>query len=499
MAKKKSGFPLFFIFCLFMSICMFGGCIAMPDDDAFPVFLIAGGVFLLFALLSYKPKNADREHPLRTEYRRYFRWILSFSFLTGLLVLWAYSTRWSLIPTALAVFFALATLGFMSEAKTTRKNLQLLRRQGYTDDIALAFHKDCVSGGIDKIQSAELRQSKLDIHFQSKPEYAALAGKITPVLLYEAGQKVAGIRKAAADESSRKASENAQRSAVRKAKEPVLAEHRHAMRFSECTGRDKHIAIVNEAIKKETELAEAQVNVAKALKLGSRPKSEKNAYIAGGIAEGLGGTAAGIMTAADTMRSNAAIRQQNAQTADARRQMTKLANTMEYTNLGNIPSDVNYKYSAALAAAQSALVDPNVTPDQLMRHLLISTAESKTDTSTGYVTIPVTVTVSDLPLIGGELPAVIDGTLTAKFLRNGQVVHTQKLPLPQGGIRSNHKLTLRCIDSRPDEKFVMPEYDVIEWRPYRLWLIEPLPTLPAHTASPYENMDIAKAIGSIQL
>ncbi len=353
----------------------------------------------------------------------------------------------------------------------------------YSKDFAIKFYNACKEQKLlDPDDSATVQRmvNLAQNHFKKivvKPETSA-------VLLFEEGRKIVD-----GDKLAEQLSQARGKCAV--AKKEFITDKENIERFAEYTGREKRIAMLEREREIEANLAEEQYKQSLALRTASKGIKEKNPYIAGGIAEGLGGIGAGIAAAADTMNENAQIRAKNAATAKDRAAMASFSRSTTYgkASSGADARKMAYaRYESALASAASCLVDDKHPASELFKCLRLGMSDITADPTCGVTVFSLQVESVKLPSIPGWKEAVLDGTLIVTFIKNGQSVYELKLVLPINGISKPCTLNGICVDNVLDQPFVMPEYDDISFAPYHLWMMERGVAAPGHSKSVAESL-----------
>lgn len=379
--------------------------------------------------------------------------------------------------------FGLATLLFAGVFITNLLKFVDYLRYGYSKDFAITFYNACKEQGLLDPDDSVTVQRMVNLaqnHFKKivvKPETSA-------VLLFEEGRKIVD-----GDKLAEQLSQTRGKCAV--AKKEFITDKENVERFAEYTGREKRIAMLEREREIEAELAEKQYKQSLALRTASKGIKEKNPYIAGGIAQGLGGIGAGIAAAADTMNENAQIRAKNAATAKDRAAMASFSRSTTYgkASSGADARKMAYaRYESALASAASCLVDDKHPASELFKCLRLGMSDITADPACGAAVFSLQVESVKLPSIPGWKEAVLDGTLIVTFIKNGQSVYELKFVLPVNGISKPCTLNGICVDNVLDQPFVMPEYDDISFAPYHLWMMERGVAAPGHSKSVAESL-----------
>jgi hypothetical protein len=352
-------------------------------------------------------------------------------------------------------------------------------RYGYSKDFAIKFYNACKQQNLLDSEDDVTVQRMVNLaqnHFRK----IVIKAETSAVLLFEEGKKIVDGDKITEQHSKA-------RSECIVAKKKFIEEKNAVEPFAEYTGRDKRIAMLKREQEIEADIAEKQYGQSASLRAVSKGIKEKNPYIAGGIAEGLGGVGAGIAAAADVMNENERIRAKNAATAKDRAAMTALSRS---TNYGNASSSAEARkiayarYEAALASAASCLVDDKHSAAELFKCIKLGMSDMVADPKCGARVFTLQVTAVKLPTIPGWKEAVLDGTLLVNFIKDGQSVYELKLVLPVDGISKPCTLSGICVDNVIDQPFSIPEYfDDITFAPYHLWMMERGVSAPSHSKS----------------
>lgn len=356
-------------------------------------------------------------------------------------------------------------------------------RYGYSKDFAVQFYNACKKQTLldpDDPVTVQRMVNLAQSHFKKiviKPQTSA-------VLLFEEGRKIVE-----GDKLAEQLSQERGKCAV--AKKQFITDKENVECFAEYTGREKRIAMLQHEREIEADNAEKQYKQSRALRTASKGIKEKNPYIAGGIAEGLGGIGVGIAAAADTMNENAQIRARNAATAKDRAAMASFARSTTY-GMASSSADARKmayaRYESALASAASCLVDDKHPASELFKCMRLGMSDIIADPACGAAVFLLQVESVKLPSIPGWKEAALDGTLIVTFIKNGQSVYELKLVLPMNGISKPCTLSGICVDNVIDQPFVMPEYDDIWFAPYHLWMMERGVTAPGHSKSVAESL-----------
>lgn len=225
-------------------------------------------------------------------------------------------------------------------------------------------------------------------------------------------------------------------------------------------GRNKLLAILrdeqSDCQKALNKLEEAYTSIQN---YGSKMPKEASWGLAGGIAEGIAGPAAGVIAAMEVQKQNAATR------AVYEAQLKDTANALGYL-FGKIRSaksklsSVQKRYEAA-----QTLLTKDDEPKVYFSKLEIGT--SKVDVSrTGTITVKVDV-VGKPFTIYDDRPAVVDGSLTAHIFGGSKEIAQATLVFPERGAEYKTTLTgIALFCGKEGEKYS------VELSPNDLWAIE---------------------------
>ena len=235
---------------------------------------------------------------------------------------------------------------------------------------------------------------------------------------------------------------------------------RESKKYANYFGREKRIAMLDELLSRELEIAREYKDQSAALTKAVTQK-EQDWATKGGIAAGLAGGAAGLAVAMDAQRNNENIRARNA--ANLR-------------TIAPLTLSLSGRESSALERAERYRKEIRETETKLVAELpaneLIKALEFGKPTvdisETGAFTVEVEVSKPEALHIYDTVPAVIDGTLAANVYQNEKYVGTVLLVLPCYGI-DKHRQTLQgiCL-SRANKDLTCR----VEFEPYKLWAIE---------------------------
>ena len=208
-------------------------------------------------------------------------------------------------------------------------------------------------------------------------------------------------------------------------------EQRQKERFAGYYGRDKRIAILQEKIWE----CERSLGNTKYLDADTGTMKEKDWAVAGGIATGLAGGAAGVATALDVQRHNAEVRDYNAQVRSFTASLNHIMYEQERVARSNLSG-----YKHELEHAQSVLVS-DMKMEQLKPYVRIK-EETLSKRETGTIDFKIKLESKRLPAIYENKSTVLDGVVRADFCYNGEVKGTAYVPLTTYGLRGSS--TMEC-------------------------------------------------------
>lgn len=229
--------------------------------------------------------------------------------------------------------------------------------------------------------------------------------------------------------------------------------------FASLKGLDKYLRIEQE---KAHEFRQSVENVRKlgfVLQSSVYQEKESDWAVHAGIANGIAGPVAGILTAADVMKDNERIRSENAERrawgAAKNTQMQDLAdqavrNRPKFLTTMN---ELEKHYSA----------DFSTSSNELFSYLMLDFPIINKDYQTGAVTVNVQWSQTDQSFC-------IDGALRANLYANGQYAGCAYLVFPKTGTSPDFKGELSGICARP--KIIDAWYNV-KIEPMNLWKLEP--------------------------
>lgn len=235
-------------------------------------------------------------------------------------------------------------------------------------------------------------------------------------------------------------------------------EERELTKFAKYKGREKRIAMIKELMiphLQEIEKQSRNVQIATGVPL----QKEHDWAVAGGIAQGIAGPAAGVVTALNTQAKNEEIRSQNAKNLYAAAQVYGFAKKRIEEQEKEIA-----KINARITEVEVKLIDESLEAS-LMDFLDISSVTTKIS-ETGAVTVTASVKKNKKVIIYDNVDAIIDGTIAAELYQSDKFIGTALLVFPMDGMGSG-KLSGICLcHAKQGEKVE------VKFRPYHLWAME---------------------------
>lgn len=318
------------------------------------------------------------------------------------------------------------------------------------EKLKVAFYDECVKSGIKsikkekEIQKATLIAQKMNLEFT---DIAALYAE----------------SKQCKDRSEQKKMEEI----INSEKAEEQEKCNELTKYANYTGRDKRIAMLADLQKKYAEIAKTLRAGADAVLSASQLKEKDgNWAIAGGAASAIAGPAAGVAAALDsqakTAQENARIREQN------RINLERFAPvaTASY-NEAAAKERTAQSYAKAIESAKTKLVANNSSEDCFSRLIF---DETTIDVSrTGTCTVTTSVCANSFKIFD-DVPAVIDGTISAQIYDDNKLIGTATMVLPLYGIRGKKgKVTLTgmalfCGSAGTPYR--------VEFAPEKLWAME---------------------------
>ncbi len=240
--------------------------------------------------------------------------------------------------------------------------------------------------------------------------------------------------------------------------------------------RRAHLAGLREqAWKRVEEIRDAQ-NAAKDLSVAVMNSAHQEKTIdwaiAGGIADGLAGPAAGIMAATGAMKKNEEIKKRNAENQKA---VNNLARQIWLSSLNNSSEELYLKeikkYDEELNALKFKAVDDSVSTSELFGNLRIWKRKVEKDIYTGTRSFfSVYIKNNNSNRENSDLEMVVDGTIQVKVYCGSALVDDITVALPWDGIAHGSEKYV----SVPMKKYMIGDDRKYKFKiePNALWLIE---------------------------
>jgi hypothetical protein len=234
-----------------------------------------------------------------------------------------------------------------------------------------------------------------------------------------------------------------------------------AMKYYGLRGREKRIAMLQdmhaEARKKKKD-AEFMQRYSQQTML----KKEHDWAVHGGIASGIAGPAAGIVTAMQIEAKNAAIREYNAQMAPYAAFVSQ-----SYSNTAKGYEDMMTRYSADMEKTKIKLISED--PMQKVYQQLTISNMAYAISETGAVVVEADFDIDSNYRIFEEVEPTIDGVVAARLMENGVHAGTAYFVFPVDGVHKKVRLASICTKTTKSDAAY-----TVEYQPVDLWAIEKL-------------------------
>ena len=196
-------------------------------------------------------------------------------------------------------------------------------------------------------------------------------------------------------------------------------------RYASYSGRDKRIRMLSDQRAEALARAKSMRDGSMAI-VGASQQKEHDWALHGGIASGIAGGAAGVATALDIQRKNAAIRAQNE--ANMKALTPLIGASFEAESRARREAE---SLAQKISEAQIKLVGDDPA-EAVLSHLQF--ADTKVTVSeTGAFTVSTKVTAKDLKVFDST-SAVADGTVLAKVYQDNSMIGVAQLVLPTYGV-----------------------------------------------------------------
>lgn len=234
-------------------------------------------------------------------------------------------------------------------------------------------------------------------------------------------------------------------------------EYTISKRYATLYGTEKRISMLTE-IKKEIENESDSLAMSAEAYLHSTQKKEIDWAVGAGIADGLAGTGAAVLTAIDIQAKNAEIRAQN-------KENLKMAMPIYTSIIQNSYERIAYVTEKIKSAKQKQLSDKSSAE---VFNMLEFTDSKITISDTGAFLVNTTVQVKKkLDNIFGDLPATIDGTIIAHIYENSTEVAKVNMILPIDGVFNKANISgVAPSNALPEKSYT------IKFSAGNLWLME---------------------------
>ena len=315
------------------------------------------------------------------------------------------------------------------------------------------FYNECENNKIDNIDTEINKQRAIAIAKNLGIKY----GDITEYFI---------ACKSLIDKENKKQQDEHQKYKMKSLKEKESDFLFQSTRFAKYIGRDKRIAMLLDSRAKIEEKLNKAIAHRNALYDGYKftQTKEKDWAIAGGIASGIAGPAAGIATAMDIQAQNAQIREQNAQNRDMYNISTMGAKAKVGDEVVAIHNELK-EFDKNFEKEKIKLVsDP--TKEEVFKKLTFDKTEVSIS-QTGAFKVKTLVSGCKFTIFD-KLPAVVDGTIVATLYQNNIKVGDALLVLPEKGISTRARKTEGICICNADKNI---PYE-IKFAPYHLWEIE---------------------------
>lgn len=314
-----------------------------------------------------------------------------------------------------------------------------------------AFYEECVKNGIESldkekdVQRAALIAQKMGLTFTDVHDLFDSSKRT--LLQYQ--EKVA---------------QEAAEATMKKEREREQQVYASLTKYADYFGREKRIAMLSEERKKYLDAVEALEAGTTALLLASQFQTkDSNWATMGGAASAIAGPAAGLAVAtsmqAKTAKENARIREQNRRNQEYFRPAVA-------TSYGGIEKnkEAARKIEEEIENAKTKLVADDSTSACFERLRFYNTRLNYSMTGTCIITTRIELEPFK---IFDDVPAVIDGTITAKLYEDDKLICETKMVLPMYGVGEIAKLkgmALFCTHEGKKHR--------VEFEPDKLWAME---------------------------
>lgn len=262
------------------------------------------------------------------------------------------------------------------------------------------------------------------------------------------------------DDDKQKKADEKNKAELEKKKKAEREEYQKNMKYDNLPGKQKLIAELTDLSKEYRSKESGYENLRQYALSGGRQEKEHSSSIAGGIANGLAGPAAGLMTALDVEQKNAEIRARNAERTET---FIKAGLSM-----GKNPYSYDAsRYASFLREAEKKLVGKNPSAE-LFKALKFDDVKY-TVTECGSVKITGKISTKGKVLITSDTEGFIDGYIKAVVYEGKTRLGDGKVILPLFGAKMQQEFSgtvLFCAE--PGKKSTYR----IEFEDYQLCAIE---------------------------
>ncbi len=193
--------------------------------------------------------------------------------------------------------------------------------------------------------------------------------------------------------------------------------------------------------------------------------------IMGGLAQAIGGPAAGVMAAMETQESNAGVTERNIQRIETNKKLLSYAKNEQYTTTKEQEHQLKIvkQVQSDLNKIKFKLDFDTVSATELFANLELSgTVNYNKDTL--EITVDVKNNFTPPEIEGASTPLVVDGVLIAKVICRNILVDSVKILLPVNGLKKDEssQITSYTEYRLPN----MSEKYTVEFEPLKLWIME---------------------------
>jgi len=245
--------------------------------------------------------------------------------------------------------------------------------------------------------------------------------------------------------------------------------YKSSKKYINYVGREKKIKMLKDSMKIYADKLIECKNKLKAIDDGTfglykaGEEKESDWALWGGIAEGLGGSAAGLATAIDIQNKNAQIRANNDALLKNSAALAVSLKTQVYDDERIAEKQIEY-YKKQIEETEIKLIDDS-SPKELLNHLNPSATLKVSETGAVKITVKTSETVG--LKIYDSVSAVVDGTIKVNLLKGGKKVGQAYATLPVDGSKYQNTINTICISPKESAN----DYTV-SFEPYKLWAIE---------------------------